>query len=440
MKRTTLFFTLLATISTATPALCAQKDLGIAAAVGADAISSYDVDNRIKYIVATSGFSGSPEAIARLRPEVVRTLIDEKLEIQEARKNNINVSDQDVLQAIAGIEADRGMPPGTIFHILDSKGVPRDTFAQQIQAQLLWHNLLMSKIRPHVHVSDLEIDIASKKIAAATSAPEKPAKGTATELKIAVITLPVDKESRESEIKQFGEKLVGEIHHGASFEEMARQFSSETATAGGKVESFWIKPAQLDPKVVKALGDARAGSVAGPVRTSAGFTIIKVYDTRGGDTKPAPKAEQPQTPKDTEVYLKSILLKAKSDTGAKEADAMLQIGEEVAKHPGTCEEKGIASIDNVEEANIDVTFVRKPISELTSAVQSIVGTLKVGDISAPFASYEGIRLYMLCDKKEIDAKPVDRDLVANMLFQQKMQLEAQKYLRNLRREAFVDVR
>jgi len=433
-----LLATLLATSAiTAYPAFSAQKDLGIAAVVGGDAISSYDVDNRIKFIVSTTGFSGSPDAVARMRPEVIRALVDEKLQLQEAAKNGISVSDQEVMQAISGIEAERGMPPGMIFHILDSKGVPQETFTQQIRAQLLWNRLIIARIRPQVHISDQEIDLASQKIAAATPAPETQTKSAPTEFKIAVITLPVDKESREGEVKQFGDKLVGEIRKGASFEEMSRQFSSETASAGGKVESFWIKPGQLDPKVARALTSAGKGSVTNAVRTAAGYTIIKVYDTRGEKAK---KKEPPKKRMDTEVYLKEILLKAKPDTGDKEADAMLQIGEEVAKHPGTCEEKGVASIGNVEESDIEVNFTRQLVSELPPAIAAIVESLKVGDISTPFASYEGIRLYMLCEKKETDAKPIDRDRVADMLYQQKMQLEAQKYLRNLRRDAFVDVR
>jgi len=438
MKKKALFVSLLMMAGICTPqAFAAPKDLGIAAVVDGDAISSYDVDNRIKFIIATSGYSGNPDAI---RTQVIHTLIDEKLQIVEAHKKEIKVSEQDVLDAIAGIEAQRGMPTGTIFHILDSKGVPRDTFLHQIQAQLLWHNLLMAKVRPQVHISDEEVDIASRQAAAAASAPQKKAKTSqgSPEYKIAVITLPIDKASKEGEVKAFGEKLVSEIRHGTSFEEMSLQFSSETASAGGKVESFWVKPEQLDPKVAKAMAGGKAGSIAGPVQTATGFTIIKIYDVRL-PAEPAPQKED-ETPKDSEVYLKEILLKAKADTGSKEADAMLQIGEEVAKHPGTCEEKGVASIQNTDDMDIDVTFARKTLSELPAGVKAIVENLKVGDISTPFASYEGIRLYMLCDKKEVDAKPVDRDAITNMLYQQKMALESQKYLRDLRREAFIDIR
>ena len=80
------------------------------------------------------------------------------------------------------------------------------------------------------------------------------------------------------------------------------------------------------------------------------------------------------------------------------------------------------------------------MSELPPAVKIIAENLKVGDISTPFASDEGIRLYMLCDKKENVVKTPDHEQVFRILMQQKMELAAQKYIRNLRRETFVEIR
>jgi peptidyl-prolyl cis-trans isomerase SurA len=426
----------------ALPAMAAPKgnagnNLDIAAIVGGEAISSYDVENRIKFIVATAQMSDTPDVIQRIRPSVVRSLIDEKLQVQEAAKNDVTVTDKDVDQAIAGIEAQRGMPPGTIEHITQASGVPKNTFTQQIRAQLLWSKLLSKKIRPNVHISDEEVRMAGQKFA------ELPVQKAVVpqELKISVINLPVDKPSREPEMRKLAEKLVSQVRGGASFEEVSRQFSSATANAGGKVEAFWVRPGQLDPMVAHILETAKAGDITTPLRNSNGFTIIKVYDTRPIPGAKAPKpAEAPQPAKDSEIYLKEILLKMKPDAGSKEIDVMLQVGADVAKNPGTCAEKNIASIGSTEGLDIDVSFRRSVYSELTPALKTIVSKLKVGDISTPFASYEGIRLYMLCEKKEIDAKPLDRERVFGMLMQEKMDLEAQKYLRNLRRETFIEVR
>jgi peptidyl-prolyl cis-trans isomerase SurA len=414
-----------------------EPDLSIAAVVGDEAISSYDVENRIRFIIATARISNTPDVLKVIRPQVIHSLIDEKLQIQEAAKNKITATPQDLAEAIAGIEQQRGMPAGTIANMLASSGVPKDTFEQQIRAQLLWNRLLMKKIRPGVHISDEELKIASRKFS--LNPPKKKEAAVPQEYKIAVIALPVEKASQDASVKALAAKLVQQIRAGASFEEVSRQFSSVTANTGGKVESFWIRLGQLDPAVATILNGSEKNTVTSPVRTAQGYTIIKVYDTRAiPGKKPLPEKEE--EPKDTEITLKEILLNLKPDAETLEADVMLQIGGEVAKNPGTCEDQGVANIADAQGMNIDVTYKKYALSEMPEGLKDVVDKLKIGEISSPLATYEGIRLYMLCGKKSTDNKPVNKELVYSMLIQQKMDLEAQKYLRNLRRETFIDTR
>jgi peptidyl-prolyl cis-trans isomerase SurA len=336
---------------------------------------------------------------------------------------------------MAAIEQERGLPAGTIDHILKDNNLPRATFAQQVKAQMAWHKLLLKKIKPQVKISDEEIRLGSKR---AMLPPPPKASSVPQEWQIAVIALPVDKASREMQMRQLGEKLVKEIRGGASFEEVSRQFSSSAASNGGKTESFWVRSGQLDPSVAQALAAAKEGMVTDPVRTAAGYTIVKLYKTRSIGKAPEPEAADDN--KDMQVSLKEILLKLKPGAKEKEASVLLQIGEDVAKHPGSCKEKGVAGIDNLDDYNIEVNFQTALLSELPPAIRIIADNLKVGDISTPFASDAGIRLFMLCGKKDPANAPPDKERVYGMLLQEKMLLEAQKYLRNLRRDSFIEVR
>jgi len=257
----------------------------------------------------------------------------------------------------------------------------------------------------------------------------------------------VDKPSRVPEIKRLADKLVKEVRGGASFEEVSRQFSSAVSSGGGKVEAFWVKLTQLDPHIAKALSTATIGMVTDPLPSNEGFTIIKVYDIHGAGTKKnapvpvVPEAEEASAkPQSANVTLREILLKVKPDAQNKETDKLQQMGEEVEKNPGTCSDKGIAGIKNADDFDIEVNFRTQALDDLPPALKIIVGNLKVGDISTPFASQEGIRLYMLCARKDADIKPADHEEIYHMLIGQKMDLEAQKYMRNLRRETFIDIR
>ncbi len=392
--------------------------LDIEAVVGEEVISTYDVNSRIKFVIATTSLSNTAEVRQGIRPQIIRALIDERLQLKNAEANKINISDEEVARAIKGIEKQRNMSDGAIARMLANNNVPAETFTQQVKAQLAWSALMSRKVRPHVKISDEEVKLAHIKL---------PKPDVKQELRIAALVLSVDKPGRDPEIKQLAQKLSGEIRGGASFEEVYRQFSG----IGGKPESFWVKPEQLDPAIGRALKNAQSGMISAPIRTNDGYTIIKVYDTR---------SLEKATPKEEEVQLKEILLRLKNDASPKEADVLLQIGEEVAKNPGSCKEEGIASIDNLGDFDIEVKLTSNRLSALAPAVKIIADNLKVGDISTPFASSEGIRLYMLCGRGEAPDIADDKEQLANVLFQQKMALEAEKYMRNLRREAFVEIR
>ncbi len=398
-----------------------KPDTSIAAVVGGEAISSYDVDNRVRFIIATTKLPDRADVTERIRPQILRSLIDEKLQLQEAARHDIVITGPDIGEAVSAIEQQRGMPTGSIFAMLSKDKIPHETFTEQIRAQLAWNQLMMKEMRPHVKVSEEEIQLAAAQYVAPVAIKE---------LEIATISLPVDKPGRAGEIKRLADKLAKEIRAGANFEELMRQFSSN-ASRSGKTETFWVRPSQLDPAIGQALAGAKQGTVTDALRTNDGYAIVKVYNIR---------AQEADKSKNVEVQLKEILLRLKPDATTKEADVLLQIGENVAKDPGTCEEKGLANIKDLNDFDIEVSFRRSAVGELPPALKIIAESLKVGDISTPFASSEGIRLYMLCDKKEGGEIAADTTRIKNQLMQQKLELEAQKYMRNLRRDGFVEIR
>jgi peptidyl-prolyl cis-trans isomerase SurA len=268
------------------PALAAKGDTAvpmkpdIAAVVGQEVISTYDLDNRIKFIMASSNLPASAEVRARLKPQVIRTLIDEKLQLREAEKNGIKISDNEAEEAIANIEKDRDLQPGAIFRMMENDSVPRETFTGQIRAQLAWRKLVLKKLRPLVRVNDEEVKLV--KLPPVASAPQ--------EIKMAALTLPVDKPAREKEVFDTALNLAKELRAGASFEEVSRQLSA--GAVKGSDEAFWVHPAQLDPILARALSNATAGMISEPIRTEAGFTLVKVYDTRSRQAQ----EEKDQTP------------------------------------------------------------------------------------------------------------------------------------------------
>lgn len=412
-----------------------QSGLAIAAIVGSQAISSFDVINRMKFIIATTGMSNTPEMLANIRPQVINALINESLQMQEAERNNISVDDQEVAQAIRNIEAQRGIPQGGIAQMLAANHIPEKIFNEQIRAQLAWSKLLAKIVRPRIRISDNEVALANGHLPSVAT-ENKVREDVIKEMEIAVISLPVDRPQREAETKKLSHKLYEELRKGVRFEEVARQFS-----ANGDTKSFWIRPQQLEPNIAKILRSTKQGTITAPIRTHDGFSIIKLLNIK--TNKPTVKNNsKPEIKKtETEVTLKEILLKLKADANEKDVDILLQIGEEISKNPGSCEEKGIANIAGLENFDISVNVRKAVTSELPPALRNLTETMKIGDMSVPFAGAEGVRMYMLCGTQEVANIPASNsDKIRESIFRQKFELEAQKYLRNLQRGTFIEIR
>lgn len=408
----------------------AASSLNIAAVVGDQVISSFDLNNRIKFILATTRLSNTPDTIAKIRPQIIRTLIDESLQMQEAERNNITIDDQEVAQAIANIEQQRQMPDGEIARMLKAGNIPEKTFNDQIRAQLAWAKVMTRFVRPRIKISDAEASLVGKDIAT----PE-PSNITIKEVEISVINLAIDKPSRVAEVKKLGDKLYSELQKGANFREIARQFSTS-----GEATPFWIAPEQLDPNIVQVLKRSKEGTVTPPIQTGNGLSIIKLHNIRASENKTKEKKTVKDNAKDFSISLKEILLKLKPTATKQETEILIQIGAEVAKNPGSCEDKTVADVSELDSFDIEVNLRETTLSELSPALRGVSENLKIGEVSTPFASVEGIRMYMLCGKKEIIGKPINNEKIKEVLFRQKYELEAQKYLRDLQRNAFIEVR
>lgn len=388
----------------------------VVAVVNDEVISSLDLQHRMALVMVTTRLANTPEVRARLAPQLLRTLMDEVLQKQEATRAGITVGPTDMAKGLQTLEQMRGMQQGELLNRLEAAGVPREAMLSQLRAQVAWNEFVLKTIRPQINISDDELQRERGKIQRG---------GNGTEVQIALLTLPVDAPEREAEIAALAEELVAQIRGGASFESVAQQLG------GGVVEPFWVALDQMDPALAEGAKQAGVGAVADPIRTLQGFNILRVLGKRA--------VAQPGADL-VEVVVKDILLKLPPDAGEADVGATLAVGREVAANPGTCSDPGVSGVQNVEDYDIQVLFRRDRVDTLPDGLREIVGDLQVAAVSEPYASREGIRMFMLCERVEMPAELADREQTFQRLAQQKLELEAQKALRRLRRDATVDVR
>lgn len=431
------------------------SSIDIAAVVNDKIISTLDLNERVDIVMATTGIPDNAENRTRLMPQILRQLVDEQLQREEGERSGITIPPEKLKEGFAQIEQQSNRPPGSLEEFIRQRGLSMSSFEDQVRAQMTWSEIVLRKVRPRIRISDAEIArYVARKSGKGNAAAAKPAvqQPLAKEVKIAVMQLPVDSPKNEPKIRAIAAKLAEAIHNGAQFEAVAAQFSSSTGAL--RAEPFWVETAQLDPIIVKGITGLGKGGVSVPVRTASGYQIVKLVDFR----KVPPMPEKPVENKvadgsedlapepRAELTYKQILMNMKPDAKEQEAELLLKLSREVARKPGKCEDKSMAGAGDLEDVDFTVTLNRAVSDEMPEKLRELLMIMNVGGVSQPVVTPQGIRLFMLCERIELPADrsvarvTADTSATKQAIYAQKLELEAQKYMRDLKRSAFVETR
>ena len=247
-----------------------QEVVRIAAVVNSEAISIPDLVARIDIAIVSSGLRASDELRRQLASQVLRSLIDEYLKAQEATRLGVTVSAAEMATARRAVEERNRIPAGGLEAFLSRQGLDVSAVTNQLRAEILWSKLVGRRLGASVSVGEGEIDEAIARLEANRGRPE---------YRVAEIFLAVESSEQEAEVRTAAGSLHEQLNAGASFGQIARQFSqSATAAVGGDIG--WVVEGQLPSEIEAVLTGMEPGSFAPPVRTFDGFHIISLVDRR----------------------------------------------------------------------------------------------------------------------------------------------------------------
>jgi len=403
------------------PPAMAQQDLQrIAAVVNDDIISMFDLNARTQFALTSSGAPDNPENRKRFQQQVLKGLIDERLQKQEANKQNIKVTEQEIKRALADIEKQNNMPVGGLDAYLERSKVPRSTLIQQVEASISWQRLVTRRLRPKVEIGDDEVDEMLKRM--------EERRGSA-EMRVAEIFLAIDQPDQEDEVLRNMERLIDQLQRGARFSAIARQFSQNASAAAGG-DLGWVPEGQLDEQLEAVLKQMPSGTVSKPIRTIGGYHLLALIERRGvGGVAEAPKLD-----------LQQALLPGPK--GAQPAEIEALKGQLAAAAKGAADCKAFDTAVKQINRSRSVALGKVSMTELPPPLQTIVDPLKPGQTTPALQPDRGtIMMLMICGRENPEAAPLPgREDIRERLTQQRVDLMARRYLRDLRRAAFVDLR
>ena len=389
------------------------------AIVNGTIITQTDVEQRLALVIAANGGRLPDEEKERLRLQVLRNLIDETLQIQEAAAQKIEVSREEVQQTFERVAANFKKTPKDFSKFLREQGASDISIKRQIEGEAAWRRVLSRRVEPFVAVSEEEVNAIIARLNASKGA---------NEYHVGEIFLSATPETT-GEAAANAERIIDQIRKGASFPAYARQFSeASTAAVGGDLG--WVRAEQLPEPLAAVLNQLGSGQISQPIAVPGGYSIIVLIDKRqvlGTD------------PRDAALSLKQLTIAF--PPGMTQAQATPKV-EAFAKAVQTI--RGCGTANDI-AAKVGADVVQNDgmkIRDLPQQLQDVMLNLQVGQSTPPFGSLtDGVRALVLCGRDDPPpAAGPSFEQIQSQIEQERVNRRAQRYLRDLRRDAVIEYR
>jgi peptidyl-prolyl cis-trans isomerase SurA len=388
------------------------------AVVNGFVITGTDIDERVALVTSAAEVDVPEEELLRLRVQVLRNLIDETLKVQAAEAQKMPAKPEEVERTYAQLaEQNFAGEPKRMDDYLRSVGSSPKALKRQIEGELAWENLVRRNIMPFVNVSAEEVNDVLARLEAS--------RGT-DEYRLGEIYLSATAENRNA-VLQNAQRIMEQLEAGGSFVAYARQFSeATTAVVGGDLG--WVRLGQLPPQLATAVRQLQPGQLNGPVEIPGGFSIVYLINKR---------QVLMADPSEALLNLKQITISFEPGTTRPKAEAKIQSFISFLENM-----RGCSDADNAREAlGADVVSNDQiPAANLPEQLRNVILNLQIGQTTPLFGGVEdGVRVLMLCGRDDPQDKGAPTfAAVMDQIEQERVNKRAQRYLRDLRNDAYIE--
>jgi len=368
----------------------------------------------------------TPPERSVLERQMLERLILGKAQVQLARDSGIRVDELQLDRAVQRIAEGNKMTLAEFRTALEGDGVPFDAFRQDVREQITLTRLREREVDDKIQVSDSEIDLFLESM--------KAAPGERTEYNIAHILVRVPEQASPEQVeaaRRRAEQAFAEARGGSDFARLAATYSNAPeALQGGALG--WRAHDRLPELFAKVLDGMKPGDVSTPLRSPAGFHLLKLVDRRTAGVSEAPI---PQT------RLRHILIR--TSEAVSESEARRRLGDLrrriVAKEADFGEMARVHSDDasSARGGELDWVYPGDTVPDFERAYQE----LQIGEISEPVRTQFGVHLIQVLERRSADMSLERRRLQARQALRERKGDEAyNEWLRQLRDTIYVELR
>lgn len=400
-------------------AMSQQAINSIEVLVNDEPISSFDINQRLRLVIAVAGGVSSEQEFLKVREQVIRSMVDEELQIQEAATVEMKIEDAQLEEFFRRRAQGLNQTPEQLEQALRGIGSSKKTMLDQMEAEIAWSQLVQGRLGSFVNVSDEEVEAYIQRI--------YDNRGK-FEYRLAEIVLLVDNPEQEASVRANAEELVDRIKKGASFPDLAQQLSaSSTAAVGGDLG--WITAEDMDPAYATAINEMPVGDVSAPIRTAGGYVILAQRDRRRILTA---------DPLDTQLTLRQVHLTTEKMQDEAAASKFRSVVEGLHNQETSCADVPRYAEESGADGRNEIGNLR--LRDLQPEIRGVVENAEIGKASEVITMDDGMRVLFVCSRTEPTVQEPNFDDIYSQMEQQRLSMMGRRYLRDLRRKAIIDYR
>jgi peptidyl-prolyl cis-trans isomerase SurA len=393
--------------------------LSIAAVVNDKIISINDLKKRVHLITVISPIQKKPSIDKYLKKRVLNQLIDEELERQETSRLNITISQREIDIAKRLMERRFRLKKHTLGQFITKNKIDEKDVLAQIETSLAWTRAVQRRFVNYLKISDEEIDDVISRLNKNIGRKQ---------LRVSEIFLPIDEKSNEQDIRELAFKLYQTLLNGTDFSKIAKDFSTATSAKNdGKIG--WIFSGQLAPELDRPLHNLKNGQITVPIRTRNGFYILKLDGRRELKEFDVMK---------TKVSLLQTLIPLPTSSDSRSLKTQARNINNIVADVKTCQE--VKDLSKSNKSYVTTNLGELFIGELSPKLKKVVISSRVGIPSKPIRLLKAISLVTVCKRIKPPSNIPNRKVIERQIQGSKLETMARKYLRDLRRNAFVEKR
>ncbi len=393
----------------------------VIAVVNDAAITSFDLSQRINLAIIIAGLPNTKEIKNQILPRVLSSLIEERLKLQAAQRNSISVNSTEIDRRIALIERQNNLNKGRLIANLKNGGVQESIFLSHIRGLIAWDKFIGSILVPQILITPEEINEEIKLIKANEGKPE-------FDLSEIFISLNSFEDNRQAQ--NTANRIYNELLKNQNFERLAREFSQGAmATQGGHLG--WVRANMLEPVILESISILEVNTISEPILGQDGYHIIRLNKRR---------ITKLSEPKESKVRLAQALFPINENFSVEEKNNQMLLAKTISEIVLGCED----FIQTIQELGKGYGGMLDNLKfqDLSKKYQNILNNLPEGTPSLPLEINEGIIILMRCSpfSETLNSSEEIKNKVKILLQNQAINFESSRFIRQLRRNALIDIR